>query len=105
MAPQKIHAATICLQTFLRAVYPTRPMPNLSSESGRTDDFTSRFNANTLQKSAFILNALDNGWSVKKRNGRYMFRKKHGGKRDVLRKNYLEMFVHKHADMSVLEIA
>lgn len=101
MAPHKIHAATIRLQTF-PPVFRLSPMPNHSSETGRTDEFTSRFNANTLQKSAFILNALDNGWSVKKRNGRYMFRKKHGGNKEFLRKNYLNTFVATHSDVSVL---
>lgn len=43
---------------------------------------------------SFITNALENGWTVKKRNGQYIFMKKHGGQKDVYGSaDFLEKFV------------
>ena len=39
-----------------------------------------------LQKLSFIYNAIESGWSVKKRENKYIFSKKHEGKKEV----YLE---------------
>ena len=39
-----------------------------------------------LQKMAFIYNALEKGWTVKKIDNQYIFYKKHEGKKEV----YLE---------------
>lgn len=50
-------------------------------------------NKNQLKKMNFIMNALDKGWSVKKRKDEYIFTKKHEGKREVFRENYLETFI------------
>lgn len=55
-----------------------------------------------LKKMIFIMNALDKGWSVKKLDGSYIFTKKHEGKREVFRENYLEKFVQSNFDMSNL---
>ena len=49
--------------------------------------------AKTLHKMRFIANALEKGWSVKKRNDSYIFTKKHEGKREVFQDNYLDAFV------------
>lgn len=46
-----------------------------------------------LYKMNFIMNALENGWSVKKRSDSFIFSKKHGGKKEVFKKNYLETFI------------
>jgi hypothetical protein len=50
-------------------------------------------NRNTLQKCMFIMNAIENGWSVKKRRGSYIFSKKHEGKKEFLRDGYLAKFL------------
>jgi len=55
-----------------------------------------------LKKMIFIMNALDKGWSVKKLDGSYIFTKKHEGKREVFRENYLEKFVQSNFDMANL---
>jgi hypothetical protein len=47
----------------------------------------------TLQRMAFLTNAVDQGWSVKKVNDTYIFSKKHEGKREVFQEDYLERFV------------
>ena len=44
----------------------------------------------TLQKHKFIMNALDKGWVIKKRNDSYILSKKHEGKQEVFREDYLE---------------
>ena len=46
-----------------------------------------------LQKFIFIMNALDDGWSVKKQDDRYIFTKKHENRREVFDTNYLETFI------------
>jgi hypothetical protein len=47
----------------------------------------------TLHRMRFISNALDKGWSVKKRNDSYIFTKKHEGKREIYQNNYLDNFI------------
>ncbi len=46
-----------------------------------------------LQKMLFIWNALDSGWSVKKRDNKFFFSKKHEGKREVYLDTYLNNFI------------
>ncbi len=45
------------------------------------------------QKILFINNAIEDGWSVKKENDSYIFKKKHGNKVEVFEKKYLENFI------------
>jgi len=51
-------------------------------------------NKTQLTKMMFIMNALDDKWSVKKRGDQYIFTKKHERKREVFQENYLETFIH-----------
>ena len=44
-------------------------------------------------KTVFIMNALENGWRVEKKEGRYVFTKKHEGKREIFMEDYLENFI------------
>ena len=60
-------------------------------------------NRTQLKKMIFIMNALEKGWSVKKRDGSYIFTKKHENRREVFLENYLETFVHSNFDMGVLQ--
>lgn len=48
----------------------------------------------SMSKMVFITNAIENGWTVKKKNGLYIFSKKHGNKKEVYMKNYLDNFIH-----------
>ena len=48
---------------------------------------------NKLQIMTFILNALEDGWKVKKINENYIFTKKHENKREIFKEDYLENFV------------
>ena len=54
----------------------------------------------TLQKWMFIMNALENGWSVKKRKGSYVFSKKHEGRKEFLRDGYLARFLEENMDIT-----
>jgi len=45
------------------------------------------------KKMIFIYNALENGWSVKKREDTFIFTKKHEGKKEVFSNDYLLTFM------------
>ena len=46
-----------------------------------------------FQKMVFLYNALDNGWSIKKRNDSYVFTKSHEGKKEIFDESYLATFM------------
>jgi len=53
-----------------------------------------------FQKMLFVSNALENGWSVKKRNGAYIFTKSHENKREIFNDEYLGTFMKMNLDLS-----
>ncbi len=55
-----------------------------------------------IYKMAFIYNSLDQGWSVKKRDGKYIFQKSHNGKREIFQDDYLEKFITQNSSMDTL---
>lgn len=56
----------------------------------------------TFQKMIFIMNALEQGWSVKKTEDSYVFMKKHENRREVFQENYLENFVSSNFSTNIL---
>jgi hypothetical protein len=44
------------------------------------------------------MNALNEGWSVKKKSETYIFTKKHEGKKEVFNNKYLDDFVKKNME-------
>jgi len=54
----------------------------------------------TLQKMTLIYNALENGWTIKKRNNCYVFRKKHDNEKKIYLDNYLRRFMSKNMDIN-----
>ena len=46
-----------------------------------------------FNKMCFIFNALETGWTVKKRNDDYVFTKKHEGKEEIFNDDYLSIFM------------
>jgi hypothetical protein len=46
-----------------------------------------------LHKMAFLYNALENGWTIKKKNHSYVFTKNHEGKKEVYLDDYLKKFM------------
>jgi hypothetical protein len=55
--------------------------------------FAVNISDNLMQKTAFIINALDNGWKVKKRKGSYVFTKRHENSKKIMKDGYLELFL------------
>ena len=55
-----------------------------------------------LHKMAFLYNALENGWSIKKNNNAYIFTKNHEGKKEVYLDNYLKRFMKENFEISSL---
>lgn len=49
-------------------------------------------------KMNFIMNALEEGWKVMRKNDMYIFTKKHEGKKEVFDDKYLENFVKKNME-------
>jgi hypothetical protein len=55
-----------------------------------------------FKKMMFLYNALDNGWSIKKRNDSYIFTKNHEGKKEIFDENYLSTFMEENLDINKL---
>jgi|TARA_B100001057_G_C22421815_1_gene783878 hypothetical protein len=56
-----------------------------------------------LQKMIFIYNALDKGWTVKKKKNAYIFTKNHEGKKEVLLDTYLKRFMMDNLDINKIK--
>ena len=46
-----------------------------------------------FQKTIFIMNALENGWTVKKKDDKYIFAKKNENRQEVYQEEYLRKFI------------
>lgn len=57
---------------------------------------TIKMNRTEYQKITFIINALNNGWTVKKEEDKYVFTKKHENRREIFEEEYLSDFINKH---------
>lgn len=55
-----------------------------------------------FQKMVFLFNALDNGWSIKKRKESYIFTKNHEGKKEIFDESYLAIFMKDNIDINKL---
>ena len=54
----------------------------------------------TFQKMAFIYNAVNSGWTIKKTNKVYVFTQNHEGKKKEFDDGYLEKFIRENANVS-----
>jgi len=52
-----------------------------------------------FQKMVFIMNALNYGWKVQKNDDEYIFTKKHEGKREIYKSDYLEKFIYNNLNI------
>lgn len=50
----------------------------------------------SLQKMIFMHNALLDGWTVTMKNDKYIFTKKHEGRKEMLSDDYLRMFIERN---------
>jgi hypothetical protein len=48
------------------------------------------------------MNALENGWKVKKRKDSYVFTKRHEGRRNIFKEGYLERFLEENMNPATL---
>jgi hypothetical protein len=53
-----------------------------------------------FKKMLFLYNAINNGWSVKKRNDSYIFTKNHEGKKEIFNDSYLSIFMKDNMDIN-----
>jgi hypothetical protein len=53
-----------------------------------------------FQKMLFLYNALEEGWTVKKKDSSYIFTKNHQNKKEVLGESYLMKFMKTNLDLS-----
>ena len=53
-----------------------------------------------LQKMAFLFNAVEDGWNVKKVKDMYVFTKNHEGKKEIFLDSYLKRFVEDNFDIN-----
>ena len=49
-----------------------------------------------FSKIMFIFNALEDGWSIKKRGPKYIFSKHKSKEKEIFYDNYLELFLKKY---------
>ncbi len=52
-----------------------------------------------FSKLFFIFNALEDGWTVKKRNGKYIFSKHKGKVKEIFMDNFLSSFLQKYFNL------
>ena len=57
-----------------------------------------------LQKMAFIYNAIESGWAVNKNEDKYVFNKKHEGKKEVFLDSYLQEFLKNNMTLEQLKV-
>ena len=53
-----------------------------------------------FQKMLLLYNAIENGWSIKKKEGSYVFSKQHENKKEVLEDSYLLKFMKTNLDLN-----
>ena len=79
-------------------------MSNIASDNmiNITIDQEESLDMQSIRKMAFIYNALDEGWQVIKKTDRYIFTKKHEGRKEVLSDDYLKKFIVKNFSLDKL---
>jgi hypothetical protein len=55
-----------------------------------------------FQKMLLLLNAVNDGWTVKKEKDAYIFKKNHEGKREVFEESFLHSFMKDNFDINKL---
>jgi hypothetical protein len=64
------------------------------------DDPDIKIDGIKLQKMLILFNAIEDGWSIKKKQECYVFTKKHEGRREVLHDSYLLTFMKTNLDIN-----
>lgn len=66
------------------------------------EDFLKSLDETIISKMVFLYNAVNDGWKIEKRDGLYVFRKKHENKEEIYSDAYLENFVSNNLRFSKL---
>jgi len=53
-----------------------------------------------FQKMLFVYNALEEGWTIKKKKDSFVFSKNHEGKKEVFLESYLVRFMKSNFDLN-----
>jgi len=56
----------------------------------------------SFHKMLFLFNAVNNGWTIKKNNQSYIFKKNHEGKKEIFHESYLSKFIAENMDINNL---
>jgi hypothetical protein len=62
-----------------------------------------RINQDNFRKMVFIHNAVETGWTVVKKTDRYIFSKKHEGRKEIFEDDFLARFVANNLDLGTLK--
>lgn len=58
----------------------------------------------SFQKMIFLMNALENGWKIYKKEGLYVFSKKHNNKKEIFDDNYLSSFIEENINFENIKM-
>jgi hypothetical protein len=73
---------------------------NLDSLKDLENNVDFKVDAIKFQKMLLLYNTIEQGWSVKKRSGSYVFTKNHENKKEVLDDSYLMKFMKSNLDLN-----
>ena len=72
----------------------------LTNDEGKIT--TTKINKIKFHKMVFLFNALEQGWSIKKKNNSYYLLKNHEGKKEIFDDTYLSTFMKDTFDINKL---
>jgi len=73
---------------------------NIENKSDSGENCDIKVDNLKFQKMLFLFNAINDGWSIKKRKDSYIFTKNHEGKKEILLDSYLLSFVKGNFDIN-----
>jgi hypothetical protein len=73
---------------------------NIENKDGSSNDIT--LDSIKFQKMVLLFNAINDGWSIKKNNDSYIFKKNHEGKKEIFHDSYLLTFMKGNFDINRL---
>ena len=73
---------------------------NLDSLKDLENNADFKVDAIKFQKMLLLYNTIEQGWSVKKRNGSYIFTKNHENLKEIIDNSYLLQFMKTNLDLN-----
>jgi hypothetical protein len=67
------------------------------------DNFLSEMDLVKFHKMAFIYNALEDGWAIKKKGNLFIFTKQHQNQKEVYLDDYLKQFINKNINIGNIQ--